>query len=79
MTVPMHDYNGDGQYVGEWQTDSAEDGTYYVDIEATNMEIKTNKQNAARIEVATDTVGPLISDVTVSPQLAQGLRMQWIL
>jgi hypothetical protein len=66
----MSDYDGDGRYAGEWQTYSAEDGTYYVDIEATPMEIKANKKNAARIEVAADTVGPLISNVSVSPLLA---------
>ncbi|HID20124.1 MAG TPA: sulfurtransferase, partial [Methanophagales archaeon] len=46
-SVFMHDYNGDGRYVGEWQTLFAEEGIYYIDIEATAGELKTKKQNAA--------------------------------
>ena len=69
-TVTMYDYSGNGRYVGEWQTYSAEDGTYYVEIEATDGEIKTKKKNAAMVQVAADTVGPLISNISVRPQLA---------
>lgn len=68
--VAMKDYDEDGRYAGEWQTFLAEDGTYYVDIEASDGLTKTEKKNAARIEVATDIDGPLISNVSVSPQLA---------
>ncbi|MEA1998584.1 MAG: sulfurtransferase [Euryarchaeota archaeon] len=57
-TVVMHDYNGDGRYEGEWQTYSAEDGTYYIDIEATDGELKREKENAATVEVAIETAGP---------------------
>jgi thiosulfate/3-mercaptopyruvate sulfurtransferase len=57
-SVFMHDYNGDGRYVGEWQTLFAEEGIYYIDIEATAGELKTKKQNAASVEVATERAGP---------------------
>ncbi len=57
-TVVMHDYNGDGRYEGEWQTYSAEDGTYAIDIEATDGELKTKEENVATVEVAIDTAGP---------------------
>ncbi len=70
VTVAMNDYDEDGRYTGEWQTFLVEDGTYYVDIEASDGRIKTAKKNAARIEVATDIDGPLISNVCVSPHLA---------
>jgi thiosulfate/3-mercaptopyruvate sulfurtransferase len=66
-TVPMADYTGDGRYTGEWETYTAEDGSYYVDIEATDGVIKTLETNEAQIEVATDTGGPAISSVSVSP------------
>jgi hypothetical protein len=46
-TVVMHDYNGDGRYEGEWQTYSAEDGTYHIVIEATDGELKTKSSSAA--------------------------------
>ena len=55
-TVVMHDYNGDGRYEGEWQTYSAEEGTYYIVIEATDGELKTT--SAATVEVAIDAAGP---------------------
>jgi thiosulfate/3-mercaptopyruvate sulfurtransferase len=69
-TVAMNDYDGEGRYTGEWQTFLVEDGTYYVDVEASDGLIKTEKKNAARIEVATDIDGPVISNVSVSPRLA---------
>jgi thiosulfate/3-mercaptopyruvate sulfurtransferase len=51
-TVVMHDYNGGGRYEGEWQTYSVEEGTYYIDIEATDGELKTKEENVATVEVA---------------------------
>ena len=57
-TVVMHDYNGDGRYEGEWQTYSAEDGTYAIDIEATDGELKTEKKNLATVEVVIKAAGP---------------------
>ncbi len=57
-TVVMHDYDGDGRYEGEWQTYSAEYGTYYIDIEATDGELETKKENAATVEVAIEAAGP---------------------
>ncbi|MCW3128732.1 MAG: sulfurtransferase [Methanophagales archaeon] len=68
-TVAMKDDDGDGRYTGKWQTFLVEDGTYYVDVEASDGQIKTEKKNAARIEVATDIDGPLISNVSVTPHL----------
>lgn len=65
----MKDDDGDGRYTGKWQTFLVEDGTYYVDVEASDGQIKTEKKNAARIEVATDIDGPLISNVSVTPHL----------
>jgi len=55
-TVVMHDYNGDGRYEGEWQTYSAEDGTYHIVIEATDGELKT--KSATTVEVVIETAGP---------------------
>ena len=57
-TVIMHDYNGDGRYEGEWLTYSAENGTYYIDIEATDGELTTTEKNAATLELAAYTTGP---------------------
>nr|AAU83050.1 sulfotransferase [uncultured archaeon GZfos26D6] len=57
-TVVMHDYNGDGRYEGEWQTYATEDGTYYIDIEATDGELTRKKGNAATVEVAIEAAGP---------------------
>jgi hypothetical protein len=54
----MHDYNGDGRYEGEWQTYSAEDGTYHIVIEATDGELTRKKGNAATVEVAIEAAGP---------------------
>jgi hypothetical protein len=54
----MHDYNGDGRYEGEWQTYSAEEGTYAIDIEATDGELKAKDANAATVEVAIEAAGP---------------------
>lgn len=68
--VAMNDYDEGGRYAGEWQTFLVEEGTYYEDVEASDGLIKTEKKNAARIEVATDIDGPLISNVSVSPHLA---------
>ncbi len=55
-TVVMHDYNGDGRYEGEWQTYSAEDGTYHIVIEATDGELKT--KSPTTVEVVIETAGP---------------------
>ncbi len=55
-TVVMYDYNGDGRYEGEWQTYSAEDGTYTIVIEATDGELKTNSPTT--VEVAIEAAGP---------------------
>lgn len=55
-TVVMHDYNGDGRYEGEWQTYSAEDGTYHIVIEATDGELKA--KSATTVEVAIVAAGP---------------------
>jgi thiosulfate/3-mercaptopyruvate sulfurtransferase len=56
-TVTMN-YKGDGRYVGVWHTYSAENGIYYVYIEASDGVNKTIEENAALIEVTTDTEGP---------------------
>jgi thiosulfate/3-mercaptopyruvate sulfurtransferase len=56
--VIMHDDIGDRRYVGEWETDTAEAGIYYVDIVASDGVLTTPKKNAATLEVVSDTVGP---------------------
>jgi hypothetical protein len=54
----LHDYNGDGRYEGEWQTYSTEEGTYAIDIEATDGELKAKEEDAATVEVAIEAAGP---------------------
>ena len=56
--VIMHDDSGDRQYVGEWETDSAEEGIYHVDIVASDGVLTTPKKDAATFEVVSDTAGP---------------------
>ncbi|MGB7000992.1 MAG: sulfurtransferase [Halobacteriota archaeon] len=56
--VIMHDDSGDGRYEGEWETDTAEEGIYYVDIVASDGVLTTPKKNAATFEVVSDTAGP---------------------
>ncbi len=50
--------SGDRRYEGEWETDTAEGGTYHVDIVASDGVLKTKKDNAAMFEVVSDTAGP---------------------
>jgi thiosulfate/3-mercaptopyruvate sulfurtransferase len=56
--VIMHDDSGDRRYVGEWETDSAEEGIYHVDIVASDGVLTTTEENAAMFEVVSDTAGP---------------------
>jgi hypothetical protein len=56
--VIMHDDSGDRRYVGEWETDSAEEGIYHVDIVASDGVLTTTENNAATFEVVSDTAGP---------------------
>lgn len=43
--------DGDGRYEGEWETDTAEAGIYYLDILASDGALTTKKKNAAMFEV----------------------------
>ncbi len=56
--VIMHDDSGDRRYVGEWETDSAEEGIYHVDIVASDGVLRAKEKNAAMFEVVSDTAGP---------------------
>ncbi len=56
--VIMHDDSGDRRYVGEWETDSAEAGIYYVDVVASDGVLRAKEKNAATFEVVSDTAGP---------------------
>ncbi len=54
----MHDDSGDMRYVGEWDTDFAEEGFYHVDIVASDGVLRAKEKNAATFEVVSDTAGP---------------------
>jgi hypothetical protein len=44
--------------VGEWETDSAEEGIYHVDIVASDGVLRAKEKDAATFEVVSDTAGP---------------------
>ena len=56
--VIMHYDSGDRRYVGEWETDSAEEGIYHVDIVASDGVLRAKEKDAATFEVVSDTAGP---------------------
>ena len=56
--VIMHDDSRDGRYVGEWETDSAEEGIYHVDIVASDGVLRAKEKDVVTFEVVSDTAGP---------------------
>ncbi|NQE52476.1 hypothetical protein C5S29_02695 [ANME-1 cluster archaeon GoMg3.2] len=56
--VIMHDDSDDRRYVGEWETDSAEEGIYHVDIVASDGVLRAKEKDAATFAVVSDTAGP---------------------